>query len=279
MKAENRNRKINRILVALDDSSKAIDLLHAAADLALELEAELIGLFVEDVDLLNAADLPIFRDINLSSRTRRKVDRIQIERVLHQRVTKIRAEVERIRQERPLDLKLTITRGTVANEIQKAAADADMVIMSRSTMSSQRLGSTAHQIAGDLTCNLLLIEPSRADITHLLTIYDGSEKARRALSSAALLADAQNGKLTIAVVGEDEAAAQALKAQASQWLHEQGIEANYRWLLPPETSKLKDIVESEGQCLLILPDESSMVEKGTLREILPELKCEVFLVS
>ena len=52
-----------RILVALEAGESAPALLEAAANLAAGLHAELVGLFVEDRELLDAADLPVTRSI------------------------------------------------------------------------------------------------------------------------------------------------------------------------------------------------------------------------
>jgi K+-sensing histidine kinase KdpD len=49
---------IRRILVALDASPDSLAALKTAADLARRMEAELMGLFVEDIELLRMADSP-----------------------------------------------------------------------------------------------------------------------------------------------------------------------------------------------------------------------------
>ena len=55
----------NRILVALDASPQSEAALRAAAELAALLEAELEGLFVEDINLLHLCGLPFGREIRL----------------------------------------------------------------------------------------------------------------------------------------------------------------------------------------------------------------------
>lgn len=146
-------------------------------------------------------------------------------------------------------------------------------------MSDRRLGSTARNLARVVPGNLLLIEPSTESYTNLLTIFDGSEKSMQALDTAAHLAEAQDALLTIAVAADSTSAAKELQRKASSWMREQGIEARFRWVLPPESSKLAEIIGSEGQCMLILPDESSILEQGDISDILSSLSCPVFLVG
>ncbi|MBK7177644.1 MAG: universal stress protein [Chloroflexi bacterium] len=55
--------KIQRILVALDASPHSLAALEAAIDLAERLDAELQGLFVEDINLLRLAQLPFAREL------------------------------------------------------------------------------------------------------------------------------------------------------------------------------------------------------------------------
>jgi nucleotide-binding universal stress UspA family protein len=59
-----------RILVAIDPSGGARDVLVAAARLAARQEAELLGLFVEDTDVLTLASLPFAREFGLLSAPR-----------------------------------------------------------------------------------------------------------------------------------------------------------------------------------------------------------------
>jgi nucleotide-binding universal stress UspA family protein len=52
-----------RILVALDASVNSLAAIEQAATLAANLEAEQLGLFVEDINLLRIATLPFARQI------------------------------------------------------------------------------------------------------------------------------------------------------------------------------------------------------------------------
>ena len=60
---QNEELAIRRILVALDGSYHSLAALEAAAELAASLEAELHGLFVEDVNLLRVAGSPVAREV------------------------------------------------------------------------------------------------------------------------------------------------------------------------------------------------------------------------
>jgi nucleotide-binding universal stress UspA family protein len=271
--------KIKRILVALDDSKKAIDLLRSAAALAAQLDAELIGLFVEDTELLRAADLPIFMEINFDTRTRRKVDRFQIEHIYQERVDALLAEAERMLKEMDLEWRFTIARGSVVEEIQKAASDVDLLVMARSAVSKRRLGSTARSMARTVTANLLLIEPRSRQHTNLLVLYDGSEKSQQALEIASHLAEVQDISLVVVIAADSASAAEELKRLASDWLTFRRIATRFHLLVPPGVKKLRELIGSEGRCMLIIPEDNSMIHRDRLDEVLPKFRCPVFLVS
>src|SRR3970040_259294 len=66
--------RIRRILVALDASPHSLSALQAAAELAAELSAELVGVFVEDANLVRLAALPVTREIGQTSARIRELD-------------------------------------------------------------------------------------------------------------------------------------------------------------------------------------------------------------
>ena len=63
--------RIDRVMVALDSTKQSQAALKAAAELAARLNVELIGLFVEDINLLQLASLPFAREIVYGSETKR----------------------------------------------------------------------------------------------------------------------------------------------------------------------------------------------------------------
>ena len=71
---------IRRILVALDSSRASLAALDAAVDLAGRIDAELLGIFVEDVELLRMADAPYAREILYPSAMEAPLSRGTMER-------------------------------------------------------------------------------------------------------------------------------------------------------------------------------------------------------
>ena len=79
MSEPGRAAEIRRILVALDASPHSLPLLQVAAELASRMEAELLGLFVEDIELLRLADSPYACEILYPSATQTPLSRATME--------------------------------------------------------------------------------------------------------------------------------------------------------------------------------------------------------
>jgi hypothetical protein len=74
--------KIQRIVVRLDPAPRGRNVLQAAAALAGKLEVELLGLYVENMDLLHFAGLPFAREVGVYSAKVRRLDVAAMERCL-----------------------------------------------------------------------------------------------------------------------------------------------------------------------------------------------------
>ena len=72
--ADENHLSIRRIMVALDASPRNVEMIEIAAKLAARMGSELIGLFVEDINLLRMADLPFASEIGLFSNGTRRLD-------------------------------------------------------------------------------------------------------------------------------------------------------------------------------------------------------------
>ena len=81
---------IRRIVFALDAASDSADSLEAAAELAERLHAELVGVFVEDANLLRLTALPFVREINLASGQWQSFDPEAVERDMRARAARAR---------------------------------------------------------------------------------------------------------------------------------------------------------------------------------------------
>jgi nucleotide-binding universal stress UspA family protein len=119
---------LRRIVVGLDAGPRGRATLQAAAQLAARMQAELVGLFVEDIDLLHLAGLPFAREIGYPSATLRPLDVAAMERALRAAAEEVQRMLAAIAASGPLSWSFRIARGTMLAELRAAAAEGDIVV-------------------------------------------------------------------------------------------------------------------------------------------------------
>ena len=203
-------RLIRRILVALDTSLHSRAALAAAANLAARLEAQLIGVYVEDMNLLRLAQLPFAQEIHYASATPQKLDKDVMEKQLRSQADRAQNDLRQTAEQHALEWSFQVLRGLVAAELLTAAEEADLLVLgrtSRQTMPNYWLGSTARTAIAQHQRPVLLMSSHFNLNQPPLLIYDGSAAALRALPLAVALAR-EGGCLSVLLIAADEAQAQ-----------------------------------------------------------------------
>ncbi len=136
-----KKRLIRRILVALDTSPHSRAALAAAANLAARLEAQLIGVYVEDMNLLRLAQLPFAQEIHYASATPQKLDKDVMEKQLRSQADRARNDLRQTAEQYALEWSFQVLRGLVAAELLTAAEEADLLVLGRT--SRQTVPSTS----------------------------------------------------------------------------------------------------------------------------------------
>lgn len=120
--------KIRRVIVGLDPAPQSRALLEAAAEAAEQMEAELVGLFVENVDLLHFAGLPFAREVGITSAVRRELDVEAMERSLRGLAREAQRLLASVAERTPVRWSFRVSRGSLMAELLAAAEEADLVI-------------------------------------------------------------------------------------------------------------------------------------------------------
>jgi nucleotide-binding universal stress UspA family protein len=176
------------VLIAIDASPQSLAALETAAKVASRLDAELRGMYVEDVDLLRIAELPFACAISsLGELCALTPD--MMEGQLRHHADKARNAVEAAGNRCNVAWSFSVARGTVHREIERAASTADLVAVGRcgwSAATGHRLGSVARSLLEAGATSLLMA--GQGGIQQPLAVfYDGSASADRALALAIAL--------------------------------------------------------------------------------------------
>jgi nucleotide-binding universal stress UspA family protein len=279
MRERNDELKIRRILVALDASHHSLAALEAAVELAVDLGAELQGLFVEDVNLLRLARSPIAREMQFPFVASAQLDRARMERQLRAQAAQARKALAASCERRRIKWSFRVVRGEVAPEVLEAAMDVDLLSLgkvSRPLVRRTRLGSTARAAATQSPSSVLLLQRDVSIKPPVAVVYDGSPTARYALKIAAHLAQKNEGYLAVLIVAGASDEEYRLQAETADWLRKQALLIRYRRLASAGVTTLTHEVRSEGSGVLVL--SSTILTPEAFQALLDEVDCPVLLV-
>lgn len=242
---------IRRILLAVDSSSESTGALETAVDLAGSLGADLQALFVEDIDLIHLAALPFAKELGCYSCCIRPVSVAELERQLRGQAEQMRRALAAAAARVGLQWNFRVTRGSVAAEILKAGAEADLVIVGKRGWNlSRRLGSTVQVIISRGTGMTLVLQSGARLALPVVAIYNESKNATKVLKTAGTLARIKEGALLVLVVAPDEKRASELTERASAFLKGVEPEGAVRTMIDPSVSRLAQAVRSMGPVVL-----------------------------
>jgi nucleotide-binding universal stress UspA family protein len=279
--ADDQELVIKRILVALDASTHSLAALEAAADLAAALEAELLGLFVEDENLLHLAGLPFAQEVHAPWAASREMSSDRMEKDLRLQAAQARRALQAAAERVQARWSFRTVRGQVTPAVLAAALEVDLVAMGRigrPVSRHNRLGSTARATAASTHRSVLLMQQG-GDLSYpILVTFDGSPAAWQALLAAAKLAGAGGDDLNVLILCESPEAVGQLKDEVRNWLGQRDLRAHYSWLPQATTGGLIKLIQAAADCVLVLGGDNPLLEANAIQELLDETDCPVLLV-
>lgn len=200
-------RVVRRIVVGIDASSASVEALTAAARLAASRRAELIGIYVEDDRLIRVAALPVAREVCVASGSGRALGASEMARALRIVAARARRAVEAAAARAQVPWRFEVARGGVAQELLRAAHEAELVVLGRASRAAGRLhvGTTAHAVLhGSARPVLLLRRPLGAGGAVIVSLPAAGE-SDAALRAAVGWARALEGRLVVVASGDRDA--------------------------------------------------------------------------
>lgn len=264
---------IRRILLALDASGTSVSVLEAAVLFAARMEAELLGLFVEDVNLLRFAALPFAREVGFPSARTRRLGSAEMERALRAQASLAQTALTAAAMRQGVRFSFRIVRGEVPEQVLEAASEVDLVAIGMTHRQVMRVSSATRLIAGTTSRPVLLLPSGASPQPPVLAVYDGSPESTQALLTAGRLAKMGNGVLTVLVPD----APASLRQEIATQLEGSGLALRFNALPRMELSTLMQALYRESAGTLVL-GANLRLQKGTLDELLQRLNCAVLLI-
>ncbi len=249
--------KIDRILVALDTQLRNLGMLKAAAELAASRQAELLAIFIEDVNLVKLADLPLAREIDRASAETRAFDSAEMCAALRAQASQVERMLDKIARDLHLRSSLRVVRGHYVSEALAAAGAMDVLF----------LRSVAEHVMH-----------TRERQASLWTVYDGSSAAERALRVAVDLARTDGDRLVVLLPYDSPAVAEDLQRRTASRLRDAAAGVSYRMIPAGDFSGVLQALRASTCRLLVLYRDAVRHPDEALQRVLESLNCPVVLV-
>ncbi len=163
-----------RVLSLIDASRHSLAALSAAVDLASRRRLELVGLFVEDLDLLECAGFPFAREVGAQSGLSRPFSSQRLQADLDRHARRAAQALAGAVAGRDVRHRLQVSRGGVASEALALVGAGDVLVVGKAGLSGHwgvRLGSTSRALVLAAPCTLIIWDarcPVRSGPLHYL---------------------------------------------------------------------------------------------------------------
>ncbi len=276
-----RDFTIRRIIVAADASEHGRAALEAAMMLGERFHAEVEGVFVEDIDLVHLAELPVGRELHLISGHARAFDRELLENQFGAEAAEARRTLRMLTERGHVRSTFRVVRGRVEAEIIAAAGTGDLLVLgtfSRSIGVPRRPGSTALAAAERAPRSVLLLRRGARIAGRPIAVHDGSDGADVALEAAVGLATSVGGALTVLLVAETAEAADALQARITERLAARPIAPRFLRAPRLELDALCRVSHRADADVLVLDADSPVLAGAARQRLLEDVGCAILLV-
>jgi nucleotide-binding universal stress UspA family protein len=272
--------RIHRILLALDATCGDADCLLIAVELAARLEAELVGLFVEDENLIRLAGLPFVRSVSPLTATPTSLTLDITERELKSFASRAERHLAGAAEQRRVKWTFRVVRGQVAREIAAASEDHDLVAVAETApraLTHSSVGRTIRHAVSGAGRPLLLLRPGVKTEGPIVVIYDGTQAAAEALDIALQLLVGIDAALEVFLAGETVERARDL-TQALRERSAGRTTIRIHRFPTVDFALLRRALNGMNAGLLLLAAESPVLAGRSVDEVMRSVPCPVMLL-
>lgn len=254
-----------RIMVMLGNLESDRAALDALSVLAGSSPSDILGMFVEDAELLMLSELPIAREYCLLTHVERRLQTPDIERLFRVQARAAQQALAEIAHRFGSSLSFRTARGAATALLREALSEVDLMLFGAVRGTFRLPGDTSRASA---------IRTGRQPVA---VIYDGSDAARRALQIALRLAtDATLSLIVLLRAGSVEELA-VLGNQVSRL-----VGTRQAWLIDmvnPGWQELLAQVRRHRSTLLVVATTDELLQEENLGRLRTEPNCPVVLVK
>ena len=256
-----------RLLVTLDASDESLSGLEAAAEVAMRLNAELMGLFVKDSRLVELAGLPCAREVRLTSAWGKRMRPTTMERQLRVKEAAARRALEAAASRAHIEWSFRVTAQEPSEALLEAEPEIDLVLVG----AYDRRQQARFTLDGDAVVWGAAPGARRGGSS---VTYDGSPIAKRALAAATRLSRGEG--LSVLIPADANAASR--EREVAEVLASSGTPTWFMPLAPGDTRAIAHAVRASRSNLLVLACDSALLGAGPVDRLIAEVTVPVLLV-
>ena len=253
-----------RISVLLQSPETDRPLLELLGVLAAQPHSSIVGLFLEDINLLRLGEFPAARELCRVTFTQRRLETGEIQRQLRVRARTVQRALEATALKAGAEWAFRTARGTLASLLAEAARETDLLIV----------GAAPRALPRPL--DLSLVSVARRAAGPIMALFDGSAPSERAVALATQLASGRARRLIVYCVTTGEQDVSALRARLKEHLGDRRAEV--RCAEGPGIEPLLEAARSESASLLVLADSAALWEPAAVRALAQHLDCPAVVV-
>ena len=254
---------LRRVLVAMEPPNLSTQTLFAARELAQSLQLELAGLFVEDLNLLRLAALPITREVGAASGAVRTLELGDVERALRTQAEQMRGALSSFAAELNLPWSFRVERGELLERVLAELSEAVAVVFAPAPRKAQIRPSSPAPSA--------MPSPRKA-----LAVLGATATQNRVLSVAQRLSLAPGATLAVASVTTERPAFVTNREPRRSRLP---THAHVMRLSDTSVDTLADAVRITACDTLVLGSDVFPRQPREFRALLERVRCLVVLVG
>jgi len=273
--------RIQRILLALDTSCGDADCLLIAVELAARLEAELVGLFVEDQNLIRIASLPFVRPVSPLTAMPTELTLDTAERELKSFASRAERHLASAAEQRRVKWTFRVVRGQVAQEVAAASEANDLVAVAETApraLALASMGRMVREAVGRAGRPLLLLRPGVKTEGPIVVVYDGTPSTDEALDIALHLLIGIDAALEVFLAGETAERARELTQTLRERSAGRGTTLRIHRFPSTEFAVLRRALVGMNAGLLLMAAESPVLAGHSVDEVTRAVPCPVLLL-
>jgi len=258
------NPRVRQVVIALDNAGSTVTACEAALELAVELRAELHGLFIEDVDLLRASALPFVQEIGVPSARLQPFTVESVERELQSIGARARALLAELAGEAKIEWQFHVRRDSFPRALHNAVENADLVVV------GPRLSPLRTDRPAAAKDRARLAGP-------LVVLFDCRAAAKRALEAAMDVRRVGGSNVVVWIIG-DRQSSNERRDEVAALMKAAKLPGTIEPAVARTISDVVDLARRHSPRLILIGADNPLLNEPGLRMLIDRLECSVGVV-